>query len=224
MIKFHYNLKEKVYMYQHDFILVDRSGSMGGSMWKEALSAVNAYVKNLAKDNVETGVTVAFFDSGFDGKLDFQVVRDRITPKTFRPLSDNDGVPRGGTPLSDAVGKVVALAEAATYDKVALIIMTDGHENSSREYSVEQAKAALDRCRGRDWVVTFLGANFQNDNQALQYGNHLGNTAFVAAGNLCDSMSTLGAKRGIYTSTAFGSAAATMSFTDDEKTDLATSK
>lgn len=206
-------------MYQHDFILLDRSGSMEGSKWKEALSSINAYVKRLARDNVDTGVTVAAFDTGFDGRLDFNILRDRITPKTFRRLSNEDAVPRGGTPLSDAVGKIVALAEAATYDRVAIIVVTDGEENSSREYSVRQAKEALDRCRRREWVVTFLGSEFRNDAQATSYGSVGANSAFIAAGNMHDAFATLGAKRQVYTSTG---AASSMGYSATEKAKLAT--
>lgn len=121
---------------QHDFILLDRSGSMQ-SLWTEALSSINAYVKKLVDDKVDTGVTLATFDSS--DKLHFDVIRDRITPPTWRAVSNEDATPRGFTPLSDATGRIVALAEAGKYDKVAIIIMTDGHENASRELTVLQA-------------------------------------------------------------------------------------
>ena len=46
----------------------------------------------------------------------------------------------------------------APYDKLALIIMSDGLENASREYSHAAAKTLLDDCRARNWQVIFLGA------------------------------------------------------------------
>jgi hypothetical protein len=207
-------------IYQHDFILIDRSGSMS-SLWEEALSGVNAYVKKLADENVDTGVTVAFFDAGGlgGGKMDFDVARERVTPKSYRRLSNEDASPRGWTPLSDAVGKIVAMAEAGDYDKVSIIIMTDGHENASTEFSVDQAKAALDRCRKRDWVVQFLGANFQNAAQASQYGNHMGNTVFTSTQNIGNTFELLGTKRGFYASA--GATADSMSWTAKEKEEAA---
>ena len=36
---------------QHDFILLDRSGSMS-SMWDEAISSVNVYMKKLAEEKI----------------------------------------------------------------------------------------------------------------------------------------------------------------------------
>lgn len=207
-------------IYQHDFILIDRSGSMS-SLWEEALNGVNAYVKKLVDEKVDTGVTVAFFDleGGFGGKMTFDIARDRVVPESYRRLTSEDAQPRGWTPLSDAVGKIVAMAEAGDYDKVSIIIMTDGHENASTEFSVEQAKAALDRCRKRDWVVQFLGANFQNAAQAASYGNHMGNTAFTTASNMTKSFELLGAKRGFYASA--GATADSMSWTAKEKEEVA---
>lgn len=195
---------------QHDFILLDRSGSME-SLWKEALGSINAYVKKLSDEKVDTGVTLAVFDSQI-GNLDFQVIRDRITPATWNPVSDADAIPRGTTPLNDATGRLVALAEAGNYDKVAIIIMTDGHENSSRELSVNQAKALLDKCRAKNWQVIFLGANFDNAHQAASYGNAVHATVEVSAVNLSATMLHTAAMRG-----AYGATGKTMAFTPEDK-------
>lgn len=205
---------------QHDFILLDRSGSMGGSMWTEAISAVNSYVHNLTKEKVDTGVTLAVFDTGVDGKLDFQVIRDRIIPSTWRDVGVNEIKPRGSTPLNDATARIVQLADAGKYDKVAIIIMTDGHENASREYTdVTKIKALLDACRAKNWQVIFLGANFDNAAQAKSYGNAANQTVFVAAGNLAASASHLS-----HTRSAYGLTGATMDFDAKAKADLAKPK
>ena len=102
--------------------------------------------QELADDRVDTGVTLAAFDK--DGEqFKFEVIRDRIIPSTWKPVSLEDATPRGMTPLNDAIGRIVALAKAGfnrvKYDKLALIIMTDGLENASREYTHAAAKALL---------------------------------------------------------------------------------
>jgi hypothetical protein len=198
---------------QHDFILLDRSGSMQ-SLWTEALSSVNAYVKRLADDKVDTGVTLATFDTN-NGAFDFTVIRDRIIPSTWHAVTDKDATPRGMTPLNDATGKIVNLAEAGNYDKVAIIIMTDGHENASREMTVEQAKAALDRCRAKNWQVIFLGADFDNATQAASYGNIAAATLQAAPRNLARAMEVTAASRARYAESA-----APMRYTDAEKRQL----
>jgi hypothetical protein len=198
---------------QHDFILLDRSGSMG-DLWEEALGSVNAYVKKLADDGVDTGVTLATFDG--QGHLVFDIIRDRIIPSTWHPVTSKDAEPRGMTPLSDAVGKLVALAKAGNYDRVAIIIMTDGAENASRELTVEQAKALLDECRARNWQVIFLGANFDNAAQAMSYGTQSANTVSVATANLRASSTMMAGKRA-----AYGVTGQSMNYSDAEKTSLA---
>lgn len=198
---------------QHDFILIDRSGSMQGQ-WDEAIKAVNAYTQKLAEDNVDTGVTIAAFDG--QGGLDFQILRDRITPKTLKALDVKETQPRGMTPLNDAVGKIVALAKGGNYDKVAIIIMTDGHENASRELSVQQAKDLLDECRAKNWQVIFLGANYDNAAQATSYGNAMRSTASAASGNFVAAMAMTATKRSAWAE----GASADMSYTDAEKTKL----
>jgi hypothetical protein len=199
---------------QHDFILLDRSGSMS-SLWTEALSSINAYVRKLAEDNVDTGVTVATFDTNTTGNLGFDIIRDRITPRTFRWVSPEDATPRGGTPLNDAVARIVSLAKAGNYDKVAIIIMTDGHENSSRECTVQQAKALLDECRAKGWQVIFLGANFDNAAQSAGYGNAVRATVSMNSGTMSAHTHTLASKRGLY-----GNTGQSMTFTEEEKAQL----
>ncbi len=204
---------------QHDFVLLDRSGSMA-KQWPETLGSINAYVKKLADDKVDTGVTLMVFDKPLD-KADFTVVRDRITPTTWNPVLTTEVPPRGYTPLNDAIGQIVTLARKGApngqqYDKVAIIIMTDGLENASVEYTHAQAKALLDSCREKGWQVQFLGADFDNAAQATAYGNLSRNTVESSTRNLNVTMDMMATKRGLYGS----GAAASMDWSEEEKTSL----
>ena len=202
---------------QGDFILIDRSGSMS-SMWAEALSSVNSYAKKLGEDKVDTYITVATFDAN-GGKPTFDVIRDRMEPKEWKPITDSDASPRGMTPLNDAIGKIVTLARKGhngkDYDKAAVIIMTDGMENASTEYSHTAAKALLDDCRSKGWQVIFLGANFDNMAQATSYGNAVGATVAAAAGTMRATTTLMADKRASY-----GVSGQSMSFSAAEKAEL----
>lgn len=200
---------------QHDFILLDRSGSMA-SLWPEALGSINGYVEKLATDKVDTGVTLATFD--LQGpEMSFDVVRDRIVPSTWKPVTNEDAQPRGSTPLNDAIGKLVTTARAGIngvpYDKVAIIIMTDGQENASREYSHAAAKALLDECRAKGWQVIFLGADFDNAAQSAGYGVAATQTVQSSVRNLRQTMFATASKRADWAS----GATADMAYTDEEK-------
>lgn len=202
---------------QHDFILLDRSGSMQ-SNWAETLVAINAYVKGLLKENVDTRVTLAVFD-GSNSRCNFDVIRDSVLPIDWKDVTDNDATPRGSTPLSDAIGKLVSLANKDRYDKVAIIIMTDGAETGS-VLTVEQAKRLLQECRDKDWQVIMLGADFDNTQQAAQYGNIVGSSAVVNPANLVNAMTATSTLRSAYATDA----AATMEYSAEQKKRFASPK
>merc|ERR1711879_256214 len=84
-----------------------------------------------------------------------------LTSKTF--------IPRSQTPLFDALGHVLALAEAlknnakpgtrAADEKIVVVTFTDGQENASREFSRKSIFARIDKLRSAGWAFVFLGAN-----------------------------------------------------------------
>jgi len=203
---------------QHDFILLDRSQSMD-SHWSEALAAVNTYVAKLAADKVDTGVTLAVFDTVV-GQPSFDILRDRIIPSTWHPVETREAFPRGMTPLYDSVAKIVHLAEQGNYSKVAIIIMTDGEENSSKEYDRKGAADLLDKCRAKDWAVIFLGASFDNRVQAAGLGATRKMSVPMSAGNYVSTINTLSAKRGLYASGA--ATMDSMEFSDAELAEAVT--
>lgn len=200
-------------MSNHDFILLDRSGSMQ-SMWVEAISSINSYVHQLDEKKVDTGVTVITFDRD-QGVLKFEVIRDKVSPATWMPISKDEIHPRGSTPLWDAAARMVSLARAGGYDKVAAIFMTDGAENASEEVNLQQVKGMLDDCRKKDWQVIFLGANFDNASQALSLGANSSQFVQTSSRNFAATMDSLAVSRA-----AYGASGQAMGFTDEEKRDL----
>lgn len=197
---------------QSDFILIDRSGSMSG-LWTEALGSVNAYAKKLADDKVKTEITVAVFDS-----VGFDVIRNGILPSKWVDITDRDATPRGMTPLNDAIAKIVAMANKEDAKKTAIIIMTDGAENDSKEVDGKTAKKLLDGCRAKNWQVIFLGAQYEGVyQQGASYGAVQGQMVNSSVRNLSATMTAMASKRGLYGS----GAAATMSFSDEEQEEAA---
>ena len=146
------------------FILLDRTGSMA-PLWVEAVSSVNTYVGELGKDGADDRVTLAVFDAYGEG-MQYDMLRDAIPIAMWKDVRDDEVSPRGMTPLLDALVKIIARAEEVNREKTTIVVMTDGHENASREVSKEAAKAALDRVRAKNWQVDFLGANFDGFDQA----------------------------------------------------------
>lgn len=175
----------------HAYILLDRTGSMQ-SLWAEALGAVNAYVADLG----DAHVTLALFDA--HQGLQFDVLRAGVPAATWKPVSDADATPRGMTPLFDAIGAMVALAEADAPEKAILVIMTDGEENSSREMKKEDVKTALARVEKRGWQVVFLGADFAKFSDADAVGLAGAKVMAMAAGSMDASMRIMAKKSRAY--------------------------
>jgi hypothetical protein len=183
----------------HAYILLDRSGSMQ-TLWTEALSSVNAYARELAdktdKDTPEyqgdSHVTLAAFDAQ-DG-LRFDVLRNRQPALHWEDVTDREAAPRGMTPLLDAIGRIVALAETDNPARAVIVVMTDGAENASREVTRAGAKAAIDRAQAKGWDVVFLGANFDNISDAESVGVDRGQQVAMAPGTMNESMRRMGKK------------------------------
>lgn len=185
----------------HSYILLDRTGSMS-TIWEEALSSVNAYANSVAEeeeggpDTLETRVTLAVFDAQ-DG-LQFDVLRKGVDADAWREVTNDEAAPRGMTPLFDAIGRLVAIAEADAPDKAVIVIMTDGHENASREMTREGAKAALDRAAAKGWEVVFLGADFARFDDAEAVGVAAAKSMAISPERMQESMYRLGKKGRAY--------------------------
>jgi hypothetical protein len=187
------------------YILLDRTGSMS-DRWAEALSSVNAYAVALGEDEaprpdlqvvvpkptLKTSVTLAVFDAQ-DG-LQFDVLRRGVDPHGWKPVTSQEASPRGMTPLFDAMGQMMALAEKDNPKKAVIVIMTDGAENASREMTKLKVKASLDRARERGWEVVFLGADFSNFADASGVGVTASKSIAVDKSALSGTMQRLAKK------------------------------
>jgi Mg-chelatase subunit ChlD len=143
-------------LYAH--ILLDRSGSMEECR-DSTISAFNEYVNTLrADDAVSARVSLTLFD---DQSID--LVFDKERAGEMPKLTKETFVPRGMTPLNDAIGKTAATIDKENLldgENVAFVILTDGLENASKEYSPHAVKKLLDRVqKEKNWLVIYLGAN-----------------------------------------------------------------
>ena len=186
----------------HSYILLDRTGSMS-SIWDEALSSVNSYANSVAKpevagaaDDLETAITFAVFDS--QQGLQFDVLRKGVDADAWTNVTNDEASPRGMTPLFDAIGQMIALAEKDAPGKAVIVVMTDGMENASREITRDGAKAALDRARARGWEVVFLGAEFAKFDDADAVGVSGAKSMAVGAGQMNQTMEALAQKSRAY--------------------------
>lgn len=148
-------------------IVLDRSGSMSGSE-VVTVDAINEYLGSLAaNDACDPFVTLMTFDSeSIDTVFDNQ-------PAAGLSFGKDQFVPRAMTPLLDAVGKGIARLDQsiAKGELAALVILTDGMENHSREFSKKQISDLItERQNSQGWLVIFLGADIDAWGGARELG------------------------------------------------------
>ena len=86
-----------------------------------------------------------------------------MTPiKDAEKLTFKDYDPCCCTPLFDAIGKTVKKIKKDTKDvedaAVLVTIITDGYENSSKEWTGPMVKKLIDECKEEGWMFSFIGA------------------------------------------------------------------
>lgn len=152
--------------------ILDKSGSMGGL----ETDTIGGYNSMLAKQQAVEGechITTVLFDNNYE------LLHDRIDIKAVSPITEKEYQVGGSTALLDAIGRTIhkiGNAQKHTADdyraeKVMFVIITDGEENSSREYSVEKIKAQIERQKTKyGWKFIFLGANIDAVETAGRFG------------------------------------------------------
>jgi len=142
----------------HVSVLLDASGSMF-QLTQATIEGFNGYIETLKGSEKVDNVRVTLTD--FDTQLIQQHFSERPL-KELEPLT-NEYHTRGGTPLYDAIGRVIADMERETMyetDPVVLIeITTDGQENSSQAYNQQQIATLIEKKQSEGWTFTYSGAN-----------------------------------------------------------------
>lgn len=148
-----------------NFIL-DKSGSMG-SVKDATISGFNEYLKTLKKDAKGCEFSLTLFDT---------VVKTPYVGEPLKNVKELDSksyVPDGMTALYDAVCKTIEDAKKKVTKgvKVLTVIMTDGEENASKEYTEKNLKELVSNLEAtKMWSFVFLGANQDSWKNAGAWG------------------------------------------------------
>lgn len=155
-------------------LILDASGSMAvDNLIDEAIGSVNQFVHKQKKLEDEATMTAAIFDT------DYELLYDNVPLQEVEDFSRKNWSPGGLTALNDAIGITVdtvlkthkKLKKKNRPDKVLFVIVTDGLENMSQEYTTTQIKEKIAECEKKDgWSFIYLAAN-QN---AFAVGTNLG--------------------------------------------------
>lgn len=140
----------------HIYFLLDRSGSMS-AISNQVIEGFNSFVKEQRAVPGRLRMTLLQFDEVNPHEVVFEGrdVRDvpLLTADTFQP--------RSLTPLFDAIGHTLALAERAQvpHERLVIVAFSDGKENASREHTRKSIFKRISEKRAAGWTFVFLGAN-----------------------------------------------------------------
>lgn len=166
-------------------IVLDRSGSMS-TVQQDTIGGFNTFLNEQKNAPGDATLSLVQFDDHYE------VVHTAVNIKDVPELNETTFVPRGMTALLDAIGKTIvttgqrlaAMAEADRPSKVVFVILTDGGENSSREYidSSKIKEMIKHQTEAYNWDFVFLGANQDAITVASSMGM-LGGNAMTYASN-----------------------------------------
>ncbi len=153
-------------------LILDKSGSMSG-LEADTIGGYNSMLKKQQAIEGECRITTVLFDNNYE------LLHDRIDIKAVSAITHKEYQVGGTTALIDAIGRTIhkiGNAQKHTADdyraeKVIFVIITDGEENSSHEYTAEKVKAQIERQKTKyGWEFIFLGANIDSVQTAGRFG------------------------------------------------------
>jgi uncharacterized protein YegL len=162
------NVKTSVY----HLIVLDESGSMD-CVTRQTISGCNETIQTIRmmqesnKDTQVHYVSIYLFESGRSR----YIVHNQPVGEV-KNITDKDYRPAGCTPLFDALGFTLTemkeiMGQPDTLGYVTII--TDGEENSSRRYTLEDVRNLIDELKKKDVIFSFIGANID----AAEYAKSL---------------------------------------------------
>jgi uncharacterized protein YegL len=161
--------------------ILDRSGSMSG-LESDTIGGFNAFVTQQRAVEGRARLTLVLFDDAIDR------VWEHVDVRKAAELDDRLYFPRGTTALFDAVGQTVsevrgrirAQHEDERPGQVIVLVVTDGHENASVEYTAARTKQLVTETQNEGWEYVFLGANIDAFSSSQDLAMATGSASRVA--------------------------------------------
>ena len=138
--------------------IIDKSGSMH-TIKNDAIGGFNTFIEEQKKLEGKANASLILFNTEYSPVYYNKPLGD------VDPLNEKTFQPSGGTALLDAIGRTLneLMTKEGTEiapDKYLVVILTDGEENSSREYTNEAIKKIIEDLRAKgNWEFVYLGAN-----------------------------------------------------------------
>ncbi len=149
-----------------NLIILDESGSMD-CVTRQTITGCNETVNTIRATQAKYPDTQEHFLSIYafqgDGNRPSRYIIKNKPINEVQNITEKDYEPYGNTPLYDAIGGTITDLKISTKkseDAIASVtIITDGMENSSRHYSLQQVAKMIEAQKELGWNFNFIGAN-----------------------------------------------------------------
>ncbi len=147
--------------------ILDRSGSMG-AIDDDVRGGFERFIKEQKEQPGEARITLVQFDDRYENNYQGRNLAEHAEKLNY--------MPRGSTALYDAVGRTLneqgkRIAEEKWAELVIVNIITDGHENASREYTQARVAEMVKHAEANGWKFLFLAANMDAKAAARSIGS-----------------------------------------------------
>jgi len=186
----------------HVYFVLDRSGSMA-SIQSDVIGGFNSFVEQHRGQPGRCLMTLI----QFDGHDPHEVLEDARLIEQVGRLDKSRFVPRGNTPLFDAMGHAIADATIRTEklgaagepgEEIVFVTFTDGLENASREYNRGQIFELIRKREQSGWSFIYLGANQDAYAESGQLGYSPGSVQNFVADKLGTSLAFRSTSESLY--------------------------
>lgn len=167
-------------------VVLDRSGSMECCK-KATIDGFNEFLNGQKACGGEATISLIQFDDQYETVYEGTPIHK--APK----LNNKNFQPRGMTALNDAIGRTISTLGCYTSccqscncrnTKQIIVIITDGQENRSREYTQASVASMVSAGKNKGWEFIFIGANQDAVLTGQRYNFDIGKTITYTQSNI----------------------------------------
>jgi len=179
------------------YVVLDRSGSMQ-PLTSDTIGGFNEWLAKQKEAGANQRLTLTLFADDVRTPYAESLIGD------VKPLNTASYQATGpSTSLLDAIGKTVAKVNDNGIDKVLFLVMTDGQENSSREFKKADIQKLIETKQATGWQFIYIGSDPAGfaDAQTMGYSgtfvvNSLNHNTYSTLGNATVGYSSSDVLRG----------------------------
>lgn len=158
--------------------IIDKSGSMD-SIKNDAIGGFNTFLEEQQQLEGKCLISTVLFDS------EYELTYHGLNINEAEKLTTQNYKPGGMTDLFDSIGKGILDVEKMKIEaeRYLCVILTDGDENSSKEFNKTTINKMISDRRETNWEFIFLAAN----QDAMSVGSSMGISTSNSATFVADS-------------------------------------